>query len=82
LRHSRCVRLADRPHLSGLRHRKFDDPHECDSARSHGRSDFGKSPWRLLVDTETGKTYEARAKAIVVAASTLESARLLLLSES
>lgn len=35
-----------------------------------------------FVDTVTGKDYEAKAKAVVLAASTLESARLLLLSKS
>ena len=42
----------------------------------------GKARGVSFVDTETGKTYEARAKAVVLAASTLESARLLLLSKS
>jgi choline dehydrogenase-like flavoprotein len=35
-----------------------------------------------FLDSETGKSYEAKAKVVVVAASTLESARLLLLSRS
>ena len=35
-----------------------------------------------FVDSQSGKHYEARGKAVVVAASTLESARLLLLSKS
>ena len=35
-----------------------------------------------FIDTDTGKSYEARGKAVIVAASTLESARLLLLSKS
>jgi choline dehydrogenase-like flavoprotein len=42
----------------------------------------GKARGVGFIDTETGKTYEARAKVIIVAASTLESARLLLLSKS
>src|SRR6185503_9728270 len=42
----------------------------------------GKARGVAFIDTETGKNYEARAKAVVVAASTLESARLLLLSKS
>ena len=42
----------------------------------------GKARGVSFVDTETGKTYEARGKAIVLAASTLESARLMLLSKS
>src|SRR5262249_19756933 len=42
----------------------------------------GKARGVSFIDTETGKTYEARANAVVVAASTLESARLLLLSKS
>jgi choline dehydrogenase-like flavoprotein len=42
----------------------------------------GKARGVAFVDTETGKTYEARGRAVVVAASTLESARLLLLSKS
>ena len=40
-----------------------------------------RAAWSF-VDTETGKTYEARGKAVVLAASTLESARLMLLSKS
>ena len=42
----------------------------------------GKARGVAFVDTETGKHYEARGKAVVVAASTLGSARLLLLSRS
>ncbi|HKP13754.1 MAG TPA: GMC family oxidoreductase [Blastocatellia bacterium] len=42
----------------------------------------GKASGVSFIDSETGKTYEAKAKVVVVAASTLESARLLLLSKS
>ena len=42
----------------------------------------GKARGVSFIDTETGQTYEARAKAVVLAASTLESARLMLLSKS
>src|SRR6185503_3352315 len=42
----------------------------------------GKAAGVAFIDSETGKTYEAKAKVVVVAASTLESARLLLLSKS
>jgi choline dehydrogenase-like flavoprotein len=42
----------------------------------------GKASGVSFIDTDTGKTYEARGKAVIVAASTLESARLLLLSKS
>ena len=35
-----------------------------------------------FIDTETRKSYEAKGKAVVLAASTLESARLMLLSKS
>jgi choline dehydrogenase-like flavoprotein len=35
-----------------------------------------------FVDTETGRSYEAKGKVVVLAASTLESARLMLLSKS
>ena len=42
----------------------------------------GKASGVAFIDAETGKTYEAKAKVVVVAASTLESARLLLLSKS
>ncbi len=42
----------------------------------------GKARGVRFIDTETMKSYEARAKAVVLAASTLESARLLLLSKS
>ena len=44
--------------------------------------DSGKARGVAFIDTATGKTYEARGKTVVVAASTLESARLLLLSKS
>ena len=42
----------------------------------------GKARGVSFVDAETSRIYEARAKVVVVAASTLESARLLLLSKS
>jgi choline dehydrogenase-like flavoprotein len=42
----------------------------------------GKARGVAFVDTETGRHYEAKGKAVIVAASTLESARLLLLSKS
>jgi len=42
----------------------------------------GKARGVAFVDTVTGKHHEARARVVVVAASTLESARLLLLSRS
>src|SRR3954451_12635903 len=42
----------------------------------------GKARGVAFVDSETGRGYEARAKVVIVAASTLESARLLLLSKS
>jgi choline dehydrogenase-like flavoprotein len=42
----------------------------------------GKARGVAFIDTETGQTYEAKGKVVVVAASTLESARLLLLSKS
>jgi choline dehydrogenase-like flavoprotein len=42
----------------------------------------GKAKGVAFIDSETGRTYEALAKVVVVAASTLESARLLLLSKS
>ena len=42
----------------------------------------GKARGVGFVDTETMKTYEAKARAVVLAASTLESARLMLLSKS
>ena len=42
----------------------------------------GKASGVAFIDTETGKTYEAKAKVVVIAASTLESARLMLLSKS
>jgi choline dehydrogenase-like flavoprotein len=44
--------------------------------------DTGKASGVAFIDSESGKTYEAKAKVVVVAASTLESARLLLLSKS
>ena len=42
----------------------------------------GKASGVAFIDSETGKTYEAKAKVVVLAASTLESARLMLLSKS
>lgn len=42
----------------------------------------GKAAGVAFIDSETGKSYEAKAKVVVVAASTLESARLMLLSKS
>ncbi len=42
----------------------------------------GKAEGVSFIDSETGKTYEAKAKVVVIAASTLESARLMLLSKS
>jgi choline dehydrogenase-like flavoprotein len=42
----------------------------------------GQARGVAFVDTETGKHYEAKGRVVVVAASTLESARLLLLSRS
>jgi choline dehydrogenase-like flavoprotein len=42
----------------------------------------GKARGASFIDTVTGKAYEAKGKVVVLAASTLESARLLLLSKS
>ncbi len=42
----------------------------------------GKASGVSFVDSETGQTYEAKAKVVVLAASTLESARLMLMSKS
>jgi choline dehydrogenase-like flavoprotein len=42
----------------------------------------GKARGVAFVDTETGVHYEAKARTVVLAASTLESARLMLLSKS
>jgi len=42
----------------------------------------GKARGVAFVDTVTAKSYEAKAKVVVLAASTLESARLMLLSKS
>jgi choline dehydrogenase-like flavoprotein len=42
----------------------------------------GKASGVAFVDTVTGRSYEARGKVVVLAASTLESARLMLLSKS
>jgi glucoside 3-dehydrogenase (cytochrome c) catalytic subunit len=42
----------------------------------------GKARGVSFIDAETGRAYEAHAKAVVLAASTLESARLMLLSKS
>src|SRR5207247_7068775 len=42
----------------------------------------GKARGVSFIDAETGRTYDAQAKVVVAAASTLESARLMLLSTS
>jgi len=42
----------------------------------------GKARGVAFVDTESGTGYEAKAKVVILAASTLESARLMLLSKS
>jgi len=42
----------------------------------------GKATGVSFLDSETHKSYQAKAKAVIVGASTLESARLLLLSKS
>ena len=42
----------------------------------------GKARGVSFIDAETGQTYEAQARVVVLAASTLESARLMLLSKS
>lgn len=42
----------------------------------------GKASGVAFLDTETRKTYHAKAKAVILGASTLESARLMLLSKS
>ncbi|HKW97084.1 MAG TPA: GMC family oxidoreductase [Bryobacteraceae bacterium] len=42
----------------------------------------GKARGVAFIDTGTGRDYEAKAKVVILAASTLESARLLLLSKS
>lgn len=42
----------------------------------------GKARGVAFVDTDSGRNYEARARVVVLAASTLESARLMLLSKS
>ena len=42
----------------------------------------GKARGVNFIDTESGKTYEARARVVILGASTLESARLMLMSKS
>jgi glucoside 3-dehydrogenase (cytochrome c) catalytic subunit len=42
----------------------------------------GKAKGVAFIDTETRRTYQAKARVVVVGASTLESARLMLLSKS
>lgn len=42
----------------------------------------GKASGVAFIDTGTGKTYQAKAKTVILGASTLESARLMLLSKS
>jgi len=44
--------------------------------------DTGKASGVSFIDTETGKTYAAKGRAVLLGASTLESARLMLLSKS
>jgi choline dehydrogenase-like flavoprotein len=42
----------------------------------------GKASGVAFIDTATGRSYEAKGRVVVIAASTLESARLMLLSKS
>ncbi len=42
----------------------------------------GKASGVAFIDSDSGKTFEAKARVVVLAASTLESARLMLLSKS
>src|SRR5579871_629850 len=42
----------------------------------------GRASGVNFIDTDSGKTYEARAKVVILGASTLESARLMMLSKS
>ena len=42
----------------------------------------GKASGVSFIDTETGQTYQAKAKTVILGASTLETARLMLLSKS
>src|SRR5262245_45373268 len=42
----------------------------------------GKASGVVFVDTETGKTHEAKGRTVILGASTLESTRILLLSKS
>jgi len=42
----------------------------------------GKARGVNFIDSDTGKTYEARARSVILGASTLETARLLMLSKS
>ena len=44
--------------------------------------DTGKARGVAFIDSETGRTHEARAKIVVLGASTLESTRIMLLSRS
>ncbi len=44
--------------------------------------DTGKASGVSFIDSETGKAYQAKSRIVVLGASTLESARLLLLSKS
>src|SRR5712692_9818977 len=44
--------------------------------------DTGKATGVSFIDTDSGKTYQVKARAVILGASTLESARLMLLSKS
>ena len=44
--------------------------------------DSGKATGVSFIDSETKKSYQVKAKTVILAASTLESARLMLLSKS
>ncbi len=83
LRHPRRVRLADRPDLSGDGHRQPDAAHERDRPRDPRRPQDRQGARRVVhrLGERTDAT-KRTAKVVVVAASTLESARLLLLSKS
>ena len=83
MRHPRGVRLPHRPDLPGDGHREPDASNERDRARDPRRSEDRQSPRRRVRRLRDGRRPTRHARSVViVAASTLESARLLLLSKS
>ena len=83
LRPQRADALADGAHLSGARYRQPDPPAEFDGLGSAGRSRAtNRASGVRVIDSDTREVFDFNARVVILAASTLESTRLLLLSKS